>query len=135
MKASYLAAHGTDDQIEFLKRSKYPLEAYDFAFEAFRFAANRHESQTDTGGEERPNSRSPEESLCRTFCDYAISKYGIRAQETLAGWSISKTDDFGCVMLALVEVGLVQFEGSGELGNFDGLFDLDAVFEESQTGN
>jgi uncharacterized repeat protein (TIGR04138 family) len=62
--------------------------------------------------------------------DYAIDRYGMMAKSVLNKWGISHTLDFGKIIFAMVEAGLMRTTEEDQLEDFDGVYDFDDVFPD-----
>jgi uncharacterized repeat protein (TIGR04138 family) len=62
--------------------------------------------------------------------DYAIDRYGMMAKSVLNKWGIYHTLDFGKIIFAMVEAGLMRTTEEDQLEDFDGVYDFDDVFPD-----
>jgi uncharacterized repeat protein (TIGR04138 family) len=71
--------------------------------------------------------------ICDSIRDYALEHYGSRevALETLRFWKLEKSEDVGKIVFALVEVGVLTAEEDDLMHDFDGLFTLETLFDQS----
>lgn len=81
--------------------------------ETLRQKVNRH-----VGGQE----------LCWGLRDYALEKWGVMAPAVLGSWGIRRTKDFGRLVFALVDNGLLQKQPEDRIEDFDNVFDFDKAF-------
>ncbi len=81
--------------------------------ETLRQKVNRH-----VGGQE----------LCWGLRDYALDKWGVMAPAVLGSWGIRRTKDFGRLVFALVDNGLLQKQPEDRIEDFDNVFDFDKAF-------
>lgn len=68
--------------------------------------------------------------LCMGLRDYALQRYGLLARTVLRKWGIHATADFGRIVFALVESGLMRKTDDDELDDFQGVYDFDEEFVE-----
>lgn len=68
------------------------------------------------------------QQLCLALRDYAIQRYGLMARTVLARWNIHRTDDFGKIVFAMVDAGLMRKTDEDTLDDFRGVFDFDEEF-------
>ncbi|MEM7754895.1 MAG: Minf_1886 family protein [Planctomycetota bacterium] len=68
------------------------------------------------------------QELCLALRDYAIERYGLMARLVLGRWNIHKTDDFGKIVFAMVDAGLMRKTDDDTLEDFQGVFDFDEDF-------
>jgi uncharacterized repeat protein (TIGR04138 family) len=66
--------------------------------------------------------------LCLGLRDFAIQKYGMLARTVLERWGIRKTDDFGRIVFAMIEAGLMRKSDEDSESDFQGVFDFDEGF-------
>ena len=66
--------------------------------------------------------------LCMGLRDYAIERYGLLARTVLARWGVTKTEDFGRIVFALVDAGLMRKTDEDQLEDFQGVFEFDEAF-------
>lgn len=60
--------------------------------------------------------------------DYAIREYGLLARLVLESWGIRRTEDFGAIVFAMVEAGLMRKSPDDRREDFEGVFDFDEAF-------
>jgi len=68
--------------------------------------------------------------LCIGLRDYAIDRYGMMAKSVLNKWGIHQSRDFGNIIFAMVEVGLMRTTEDDNIEDFDSIFDFDDVFTD-----
>lgn len=71
------------------------------------------------------------QQLCLGLRDYAISRYGVLAKTVLNHWGLRTTEDFGKIVFALVEAGLMRKTDEDTLEDFQGVYDFDEEFAET----
>jgi uncharacterized repeat protein (TIGR04138 family) len=62
--------------------------------------------------------------LSEGLCNYALDEYGPLAYYTLKRWGITRTDDFGEIVFALIAAGMLGKTDEDKREDFDRLFDL-----------
>lgn len=70
------------------------------------------------------------QQLCLGLRDYALQRYGLLARTVLRKWNINHTEDFGRIVFALVESGLMRKTEDDHLEDFQGVYDFDEEFVE-----
>ena len=104
---------------------RYGREAYLFTFAALDHtvrALNRdHEPESS-----RPVSG---QELAWGIANYAREQYGPMARTVLAHWGLNTTLDFGNIVFALIEEGLMRKTENDSLEDFADVYDLDEVFD------
>lgn len=66
--------------------------------------------------------------LCLGLRDFAIIRYGLLAKTVLGHWGVRTTEDFGKIVFALVEAGLMRTTDEDTIEDFQGVFDFDEEF-------
>lgn len=118
-------------------------EAGGYAIEAYRFLSDglAHTVGTIHGDDAVSNATDdPEDEslhvsgqeLCLGLRDYAIRRYGLLARTVLRRWNINATDDFGRIVFALVDAGLMRKTDRDHLEDFQGVYDFDEEFVEPE---
>jgi uncharacterized repeat protein (TIGR04138 family) len=72
------------------------------------------------------------QQLCIGLRDYAIERYGLLAPTVLRTWNISRTDDFGRIVFAMIEHGLLSKTAHDTLEDFRAVFDFDEAFGRAE---
>ena len=62
--------------------------------------------------------------------DLALDRYGLMARQVLDFWGIRGTRDFGEIVFALVECGVLVKQDEDSLDDFDGVFCFADAFED-----
>jgi len=66
--------------------------------------------------------------LCVGLRDFAIDRYGMLAKSVLNRWGIHNTRDFGSIIFAMVDAGLMRTTEEDTIEDFEGVFDFDDAF-------
>ena len=66
--------------------------------------------------------------LCYGLRDYAIEQYGLLARPMLRRWRITRCEDFGRIVFAMVESGIMQKTDEDDLNDFDNVFEFSQAF-------
>lgn len=69
------------------------------------------------------------QELAWGIADYAREQYGPIARTVLAHWGIRETIDFGHIVFALVDAGLMRKTKDDSLEDFRGVYDFDDVLD------
>lgn len=69
------------------------------------------------------------EDLCWGLRDLAQERWGLMAQAVLRHWGIRSTTDFGRMVFALVDRGLLAKQPEDDISDFEGVYDFTEVFE------
>lgn len=84
------------------------------------------DTATDPADESRHVSG---QQLCLGLRDYAIERYGPLARTVLARWGVTKTDDFGNIVFAMVEAGWMRKTDDDTIDDFRGVYEFDEAFD------
>lgn len=109
----------------------YPLEAFEFVSEGLGFTVEQIESarlEEEWGfvGMEGPHVSGQE--LCLGLRDFAIKQYGLLAPMVLRHWNVNQTVDFGRIVFAMIDFGLMKKNDSDSIEDFQGVFEFDEAF-------
>jgi len=103
----------------------YPPEAYEFVQKGLHFTVVRtYGAQGSTGARHVTGQQ-----LAMGLRDYALMNWGIMARAVLAKWNITSTYDFGRIVFAMVEGGILQKTEEDDLEDFRGVYDF-STFDE-----
>lgn len=68
------------------------------------------------------------QQLCMGLREFATLQFGLLARTVLASWCITRTEDFGRIVFALVDSGLLRKTPQDNLEDFAAVYDFDEVF-------
>jgi uncharacterized repeat protein (TIGR04138 family) len=103
----------------------YPQEAFQFVRDGLAHAVKTIFGEQPVASNDRHVNG---QQLCLGLRDYAVVRYGLLARTVLARWGIHKTEDFGRIVFAMIEAGLLRRSDEDSLEDFRGVFDFDEVF-------
>jgi uncharacterized repeat protein (TIGR04138 family) len=104
----------------------YPMEAYDFLQRALTYTVHRvHGSNPDPKASRHVSGKE----LCQGLRELALLQWGYMARTVLRHWNINGTIDFGRMVFALVENGLMQKTEQDTLDDFQNVFDFKSALE------
>jgi len=104
----------------------YPLEAYEFVQRGLSHTV------TQIHGKRRDPDISMHvtgQQLCEGLRDFALSQWGLLARAVLARWNITSTWDFGRIVFAMVDNGLMQKTDEDTIDDFRNVFDFKTAFD------
>lgn len=112
------------DILEVVQAGPYPLAAYEFVRRGLAHTV------TLVHGEPREdqNQHVSGQQLCLGLRDYALRQYGLLARTVLGRWGIHRTDDFGVMVFALIDAGLLRKTDEDSPEDFRGVYDFDEAF-------
>lgn len=70
------------------------------------------------------------DTLCWRLHDQAFRQYGSQARTQLKSWGIETTLDFGTIVFALAENGLVRISDQDNRDDFNNVFDFETEFSD-----
>ena len=113
----------------FLAKIEKVMEGHDqYKFEAYSFVmAGLHHTVSKL-----PKARhvsGPE--LLQGIREYALEQFGPMARTVLNYWGIFKTEDFGRIVFALVEVGILRKQPDDRIEDFMNVYDFKTAFDKS----
>jgi len=100
---------------------KYKFEAYSFVMAALHHTVSKFSKPRHITGRE----------LLEGIRDYALEQFGPMARTVLTYWGISKTDDFGKIVFALVEAGVLRKQPEDKLEDFENVYDFEEAFDKA----
>jgi len=120
----------TWDQIR-AKAGPYPPAAYRFVQQGLAHTVEMiHGAEALRGPSEDESRHVSGQQLCLGLRDYAVERYGRMARLVLGRWGIRRTEDFGRIVFAMVEAGLMRTTDDDTLEDFRGVFEFDEAFLE-----
>lgn len=124
----------TPDLAQVANRSGYPIQAFFFVQRGLDFTVRRIHGEPP---EHLPHTGEPPidrhvsgEQLCLGLRDFAIEEYGLLARTVLRRWGIRGCEDFGRIVFAMVDAGLMHKNDRDRLEDFIGVFDFVGAFGE-----
>ncbi|MCH2154347.1 MAG: hypothetical protein MK089_13490 [Phycisphaerales bacterium] len=112
------------------KAGPYPLEAYHFVREGLSYTASLVFGESE-GLEEIDRHVSGQE-LCLGLKSYAVDQWGMMAPIVLECWSIRSSIDFGRIVFAMIDGGLMSRRADDCIEDFEGVFDFREVFSHQE---
>ena len=108
------------DKIEKLMDSnqQYKFEAYGFVMSGLHHTVSKLPKARHVTGKE----------LVEGLREYTLDQFGPLCKTVLNYWGIYKTQDFGKIVFALVEAGILRKQADDKVEEFDDVYDFDEVF-------
>jgi len=104
----------------------YPPEAYAFIQQGLSYTVQKlHGKVKDPKANRHVNGQD----LCEGLRDLALAQWGRLARTVLRRWNITSTLDFGRMVFALVDAGLMQKTDEDSVEDFRNVFDFRSSFE------
>ena len=108
----------------------YPIEAFTFIREGLTYTSQRVHGSAETLPD--VDRHISGQQLCMGLRDFAIEQYGLMAPVVLGHWQIHRTDDFGRIVFAMIQEGLMSKTADDTLDDFRAVFDFDEAFSADQ---
>lgn len=112
------------------KAGPYPLEAYSFIREGLSYTVEKIHEQHDPVDE--VDRHISGQQLCLGLRDFAIEQYGLLAPVVLSHWYITRTEDFGRMVFAMVDVGLMSKTDDDTLEDFRAVYNFSEAFSREE---
>lgn len=108
----------------------YPLEAFNFVREGLSFTVQLVHSEQEPG--EDADRHITGQQLCLGLREFAIDRYGLLAPAVLDHWNIRRTDDFGRIVFAMIDEGLMSRTDEDSLEDFRSVFNFGEAFSRDE---
>ena len=110
------------------REAPFPQEAFQFVREGLA-----HTVQTFHGdGVSTTERHVSGPQLCIGLRDYAIQTYGMLARTVLSRWGIKSTVDFGRIVFAMIEAGLMRKSEEDTIEDFQNVYDFEEAFAAAE---
>lgn len=126
----------TVDLLEIVKQTKYPLEAFLFVQRGLDQTVRGIHGEMEEADEDDLLMDDPAASsrhvsgrqLCEGLRDFAIEQYGLMAMTVLRYWGIHRSEDFGKIVFAMVDSGMMHKTEGDTIDDFIDVFDFRDAF-------
>ena len=109
---------------------RYPPEAFDFVRQGLNHTVMQIHGASKAKAEEACHVTG--QQLCWGLRNYAVQRYGLMARSVLEHWNITRTNDFGRIVFAMVESKLMQKTDRDDIRDFSGVFDFATAFNSPE---
>lgn len=107
----------------------YPAAAYQFVRLGLQHTVKTVHGEDALDATPEDESRHVTgQDLCIGLRSFAVEQYGSLARLVLTRWGIRRTRDFGKIVFALVEGGLMRTTEDDSIEDFEEVFDFDEAF-------
>jgi len=115
--------HFAADVLEKIRKrgDRYDERAYLFVLASIEYLQTRLPERRHVTGAELTLA-------CR---DFALEQYGLMAATVLEHWGITGTEDFGRIVYALVEIGLLVTQPGDRVEDFHGVYAFEQAFRDA----
>jgi uncharacterized repeat protein (TIGR04138 family) len=97
---------------------RFHERAYLFVLAALEYAQGRLPARRHLSGAE----------LAWACRDFALEQFGLLAPSVLHHWGVGRTEDFGAIVFALIDVGLLASQPSDKVEDFERVYDFGEAF-------
>lgn len=108
------------------KAGPFPITAYQFVREGLAHTSAMVHGDGARGDDESRHVSGRQ--LCLGLRDYATRQYGRMARTVLRCWHINSTEDFGRIVFAMIDAGLMRKTEEDSIDDFRGVYDFDEAF-------
>lgn len=115
----------------------YTVDAFMFVQRGLDYSVRRiHGEETAQAvinemDDEAPSSRHISgQQLCHGLRDFAKREYGLLARSVLARWRVHRSEDFGRIVFAMVDAGLMHKTADDTIDDFIDVFSFEEAFSE-----
>ncbi len=110
----------------------YPIEAYEFLHNGLAYTVQKVHGELkdpkETG--KKKSYHVSGRDLSEGLREFALLRWGMLARTVLRRWGITKTEDFGRIVFALVENGHMSKTDDDTIEDFKNVFDFATAFDE-----
>jgi len=106
----------------------YPHEAFQFVREGLAHTVKMFHGDAASSAERHVSGPQ----LCVGLRDFAVTTYGMLARTVLCRWGVRSTDDFGRIVFAMIEAGLMRKSNEDSLDDFRAVYDFDEAFSAAE---
>lgn len=111
------------------KAGPFPQEAFQFVRDGLAHTVRFVHGEGQNAPEPtRPERHVSGQQLCLGLRDFALQQYGMLAKTVLSRWGIRKTEDFGRIVFAMIDGGLMRRSDEDTIEDFRGVYDFDEAF-------
>jgi uncharacterized repeat protein (TIGR04138 family) len=105
---------------------RFPIEAFQFIQQGLGYTVEKiHGGLTDPAA----NRHVSGEDLCEGLREYALLKWGLLARTVLRRWDINSTYDFGQIVFAMIDHGMMSRTPDDTIEDFRDVYDFKTAFE------
>jgi uncharacterized repeat protein (TIGR04138 family) len=112
------------------KHGRHPCEAFEFVLEALPHTQRMFGKEANAGEEITVEHHVTGRELLEGICDLARREFGLLAPTVFRQWGTTRTDDFGEIVFALIDAGVLHKTDQDRKEDFRGLFDMDRVLTD-----
>lgn len=116
-------------------RTPYPLDAFLFVQRGLDYTVRHAHGELPEGEAvgDSPAHHVTGRDLCHGLRMYAIHEYGLLARTVLRRWRVYTCEDFGKIVFAMVEAGLMHKTDDDSLEDFCDVYEFESAFNPQLT--
>lgn len=119
----------TKDLLKLARETRYPLGAFLFIQRGLEYTVQRiHGEVHDPVLAMHPSRHVSGRQLCYGLRDLAVQEYGLMARAVLRSWNIHSCEDFGRVVFAMVNAGLMHKTDTDDADDFTNVYRFSEAF-------
>lgn len=103
----------------------YRDEAFEFVRQGLSHTAGKIHGDLDSVTSRHVSGQQ----LCLGLRELAVERYGRLARTVLTRWGVTTTEDFGRIVFAMIEAGLLRKSDQDCLDDFSGVYEFDEAFD------
>ena len=116
------------------KAGPYPQEAFQFVKEGLAHTVKTIHGEAAAQGRAGAGAEHVSgQQLCIGLRDWAVRQYGMLAKTVLAQWGVRRTEDFGRIVFAMIDAGMMRGSDTDTPEDFRGVYDFDEAFGATET--
>lgn len=108
-------------------KSRFPVDAFQFVRRGLDYTVHRAHKNPERLTEEQRHVSGHQ--LSQGLREFAVQQYGFLARTVLNRWRITRTEDFGEIVFAMVSAGLMQATEGDTPRDFDSVYNFDEAFD------
>jgi hypothetical protein len=108
----------------------YPPQAYAFLREGLQFTSDKLHGAEESSGIPEDSRHVTGSQLSAGLRDFAINRYGLLARTVLGSWNVNSTEDFGRMVFALLDLGVLRRRDEDQFEDFIDVFGFDDAFAD-----
>lgn len=112
--------------------TRYPVDAFVFVQRGLDFTVRRMHGDLDPQDHDEhgdvPSRHVSGHDLCMGIRDFGRKEYGLLARTVLARWRVTRTEDFGHIVFAMVDAGMMHKTDQDSIADFRDVFAFDEAF-------
>lgn len=119
------------------RAAMFPEEAFEFVRDGLKHTVLTLHGHSGTGGAARPapgggavtqRRHVTGQQLCMGLRDLAVQRWGLLAGTVLRKWRITRTEDFGTIVFAMIDRRELRVSEDDSIEDFRAVYDFEEAF-------